>query len=135
MLSVSCSACFADFIARQPYFHSDIIRIYRPLRLTNVLKPAAQYCSAHSSHRKTKPSSRRRGGLISKHISILERRKIWSRVLTGPETKNDRAGETSIKFLHFPSLLCPLFRSDGEVLRVPLILVGPFKPNKFQRRI
>jgi hypothetical protein len=135
MLSVWCSASFADFISRQPYSHSDIIRIYRPPSLTIVLKPAAQYCSAQSSHRKTSLSSRRREGPISKHISILERTKIWSWVPTGPENKNDLMAKANIKFLHFPSLLCPLFRNDGEVLRVPLILVGSFEPNEFQRRI
>jgi hypothetical protein len=39
------------------------------------------------------PSSRLRGGPISKHIHVFERTKIWSWVLQGPKTKNDCAGE------------------------------------------
>jgi hypothetical protein len=43
--------------------------------------------------RKTNPSSRRGRGPISKHVSGLGTNKVWSWVPTGPETKNDCAGE------------------------------------------
>jgi hypothetical protein len=48
-------------------------------------RPAAQ-----SRHRKTNPSSRGKGGPISKYVSSLGTNK---NMIEGPETKNDCAGE------------------------------------------
>jgi hypothetical protein len=51
------------------------------------------------AERGTPPPSCRKGGLILKHINILERTKIWPWNPAGPEAKNDCAGEASRKLL------------------------------------
>jgi hypothetical protein len=56
-------------------------------------RPAENQYSAQSSLRRSIPSSYQRGDLISKHINVLERTKIWLWVQTEPESKNDSAGE------------------------------------------
>jgi hypothetical protein len=50
----------------------------------------------------TNPSSRRRGEPISKHINSLGRTNIWS----GPETKNNYAGEDQHQLT---AMLCAAF--------------------------
>jgi hypothetical protein len=83
--------------------------------------------------RQTNSSSRRRER-ISKHM-VLEWRKLWSCVLTVPETKNDFAGENQQQFtgLYWTNDLHGL-NSQGFGVRVPVetwFVSSPRPPDLF----
>jgi hypothetical protein len=67
--------------------HIELKRLYIHSKLQNVLV----------LYRKNSRVSRRKRiavrTFLSKHVQVLARIKIWSRVSTGPETKNNCAGE------------------------------------------